>query len=91
MPSPHPACLSGLTWRPVQAEERSASKHCPGEGGKAGAAPAKRGPVEDSSSTQQKWPRIECVQAQASAQPAAVVDGKARQQQPQAAQHRGCL
>ncbi|CAL5225670.1 g8533 [Coccomyxa viridis] len=58
------------------------------KGGKAGAAPAKRGPVEDSSSTQQKWPRIECVQAQASAQPAAVVDGKARQQQPQAAQHR---
>ncbi len=57
------------------------------KGGKAGTAPVKRGLLLDSSSAQEKRPRTESLQAQASAQPAAVVDGKAGQQQAQAAQH----
>ena len=63
------------------------------KGSKAGAAPVKRGPLVDNSSTRPKRPREESVQAQASAQSAAVINGKAgqqkqpEQQQPQAAQH----
>lgn len=65
------------------------------KGSKAGAAPQKRGPREDTSSTQQKRSRTESGQAQAHTQPAPLLNGTAgqqkqlemRQEQAQAAKH----
>lgn len=53
------------------------------KGGKAGAAPLKRGLAVDRSSTLQKRPRTEGVQAQAPTKASVGVDGTAGQQQQQ--------